>query len=335
MSRVKTFDATGIAPGGVLFAGDLNSIQDHYADASNFAQTVDVATVRFGDSAIQMVKFGTGEARITAALRTDGIIRGLGGLYSGQFTTAGRPGAGFRPYGILIFNTDTSRYEINVGSDASPTWITLLATPDVTTTQLGAMFDYTGSADISSSLVLADGREISRATFAAYFALVGTTYGTGNGTTTFNIPDCRGRAIVGPDNMGTAQGAANRIPNSNRALGQSGGVELQALTTAQLPSHSHGGTTGGNSVDHTHGMNHDHAIQVQSGSAGASGVFGAGSGSISDVGGGGAGGPVKFFFGNTAGASTSHTHAIPAEGSGTGHNTMQPYQVINKIVRIA
>jgi len=124
MSRYKTFDATGIAPNGRLYAGDMNAIQDMKADQANFAQTIDLATVRLGDSAIQLVKYGTLDARFTSALRTDGILRALGGLYAGTFTTAQRDAiaAGSRPYGLIILNTTTNQIEWNKGSDAAPNW---------------------------------------------------------------------------------------------------------------------------------------------------------------------------------------------------------------------
>jgi hypothetical protein len=79
MSRVKTFDSTGIAPNGRLYAGDINAIQDHYADLSNFSQTVDVGALRVGDTTLQLLKYGTAEFRLTGALRTDGTIRATGG----------------------------------------------------------------------------------------------------------------------------------------------------------------------------------------------------------------------------------------------------------------
>src|SRR5215831_12386505 len=119
MSRVKTFNSTGVATAGRLYAGDLNAIQDHYADQSNFAQTVDVSTLRIGEAALQLLRYGTSEARISGALRTDGILRALGGIYGGAFTTAQRDAiaAGSRPTGLQIFNTTTQQYEFNKGTD--------------------------------------------------------------------------------------------------------------------------------------------------------------------------------------------------------------------------
>ena len=112
-----------------------------------------------------------------------------------------------------------------------------------------------------------DGRAVSRATYSALFAVIGTTWGNGDGTTTFNIPDLRGRAMFGADNLGgtaanvlTGTGGAAGI---NGALGSSGGAQSVTLTTAQMPSHSHPGNTN-EAGAHDHGGNtgnggaHDH-----------------------------------------------------------------------------
>jgi microcystin-dependent protein len=107
----------------------LNAIQDAAAGLSDFTQTIDLATVRIGDGTIQLLKYGASEARLSAALRADGIVRGLGGIVPGQFTTAQRDAipAGSRPYGLVIVNSSTNRLEINLGTDAVPVWSTNLA----------------------------------------------------------------------------------------------------------------------------------------------------------------------------------------------------------------
>jgi hypothetical protein len=127
MSRVKEFEATGLAPNGRLYAGDLLAIQDHYADLSNFAQVVGVGTLQIGDTSLMVVKYGTGEMRMTGAVRVDGILRGLGGLYAGAFTTTQRDAipTGSRPYGVIILNTTTNSFEWNSGTDAVPSWSSL------------------------------------------------------------------------------------------------------------------------------------------------------------------------------------------------------------------
>ena len=75
-----------------------------------------------------------------------------------------------------------------------------------------------------------EGQQLSIAQNTALFSLLGTTYG-GNGTTTFGLPDLRGRMPIG---QGTGQGL------TPRTLGQVGGQEDVTLTVNSLPSHSHG-----------------------------------------------------------------------------------------------
>lgn len=110
----------------------------------------------------------------------------------------------------------------------------------------GAIMPYAGST-APSGWLLAFGQAVSRTTYADLFTAIGTTYGTGDGSTTFNLPDLRGRAPRGVDNMGGT--AANRITSggsgiTGTTLGAAGGVESVTLTTAQLASHTH--TSGAN-----------------------------------------------------------------------------------------
>lgn len=88
--------------------------------------------------------------------------------------------------------------------------------------------------------VLCDGAAYSRTiTYATLFAVIGTTYGVGDGSTTFNVPDLRGRAIIMVD------GAANRITSASTnganadTLGGVGGAETHTLTEAELAAHTH------------------------------------------------------------------------------------------------
>jgi microcystin-dependent protein len=78
--------------------------------------------------------------------------------------------------------------------------------------------------------LLCDGTAVSRTTYAALFAVCGTAFGAGNGSTTFNLPDLRGRVPAGVD------GAAQRL-SANDALGNSGGTEKHTLAIAEMPNH--------------------------------------------------------------------------------------------------
>jgi microcystin-dependent protein len=87
-----------------------------------------------------------------------------------------------------------------------------------------------------------DGAAVSRTTFAALFTAIGTTWGAGDGVTTFNVPDLRDRVVVG-----TSPGGLSNRPTA-RALADVGGEEDHVQTTAELVTHTHGVTDPG----HTH-----------------------------------------------------------------------------------
>jgi microcystin-dependent protein len=104
---------------------------------------------------------------------------------------------------------------------------------------LGAMLPYTGTTAPNSAFVLPFGQAISRTTYATYFSLVGTAYGAGDGSTTFNVLDMRGRAPFGQDNMGGS--AANRITVAGgnwdgTQNGGAGGAQNRTLSTSQVPN---------------------------------------------------------------------------------------------------
>jgi microcystin-dependent protein len=106
----------------------------------------------------------------------------------------------------------------------------------------GAMMSYAGISEPSGWL-FCDGRAINRVTYAALFAAIGTTYGPGDGSTTFNIPDLRGRVLAGKDNMGT-MGSANRLTTAGSGvngtvLGATGGAETITLVESEMPAHYH------------------------------------------------------------------------------------------------
>lgn len=142
MIRLKTYDSTGVAPNGRLFAGDLNLLQDTVAALSDFAQTHDVAILRVGDTTLALQKFGAGELWFNSLLRVTGIFRALAGFVSGTYTTTQRNAiaGGSRPYGLVILNSTTNRYEFNSGTDAAPVW--------------SPLFNVITDADISASAAI-------------------------------------------------------------------------------------------------------------------------------------------------------------------------------------
>lgn len=144
----------------------------------------------------------------------------------------------------------------------------------------GTMIDYAGGTPPAGWLECA-GQAVSRTTYAALFLAIGTTHGVGDGSTTFNLPDARGRVVFGKDNMNGS--AANRLTTGTggvdgATLGAVGGSQAVTLTEAQMPSHSHSiqrssATTGGSLMSGTttgNGVN-DTRTTVGAGSSSAHG----------------------------------------------------------------
>lgn len=123
MQRLFTKNATGVAPDGRLYAGDINALEDAAAAQTDLAQTIALAVLEIGQVDLQLLRYGALEARVTGALRTDGILRGLGGLYAGAFTTTQRDAITSPPYGLIILNTTNNRPEWNIGTSGSPSWV--------------------------------------------------------------------------------------------------------------------------------------------------------------------------------------------------------------------
>lgn len=120
---------------------------------------------------------------------------------------------------------------------------------------VGAMLPFGGRTEPANWL-FARGQAVSRTTYATLFAAIGTAFGAGNGSTTFNVPDLRGRVPVGRDNMGGTP--ANRLTQAvsgvdATTVGAAGGDQRlhQHNHGVTDPGHSHmGGSIGTVQVDH-------------------------------------------------------------------------------------
>jgi len=92
----------------------------------------------------------------------------------------------------------------------------------------GAVTAFAGSS-APTGWLLADGSVVSRSTYAALFAIISTTYGAGNGTTTFNVPNLKGKVPVG----------LNSAETEFDALAETGGAKTHTLSAAEIPAHTH------------------------------------------------------------------------------------------------
>lgn len=186
----------------------------------------------------------------------------------------------------------------------------------------GIQVPYGGTA-APTGWLLCDGSAVSRSTYSALFTAIGTAYGVGDGSTTFNVPDKRGRASVGKDNMGGTP--ANRITAAwADSIGGTGGEESHTMTETEMVTHVHSGS----SLSTNSAGSHTHNIRVGS----------SGSGNIS-ITASGINPAQRTPDINVAAADTSgsHTHTISGNtgsaGSGTPFNIIQPSQADNWIIK--
>lgn len=184
----------------------------------------------------------------------------------------------------------------------------------------GVVADFAGST-APEGWLLCGGQSVSRTTYAALFAVIGTTYGSVDGNS-FNLPDARGRVTAGRDFAVNGSNAerltATTISPSAGVVGGVGGSETQVLTESQMPSHTHAVTGSTNSAgNHSHtvaAINPDVAGALQPG-------FGGPSTSTETT--------------STAGAHT-HTISVTAENTGGGqaHPNVQPTLILGKIIKV-
>jgi len=185
----------------------------------------------------------------------------------------------------------------------------------------GMMMPWAGSA-APTGWQLCDGTAISRTTYASLFALIGTTYGTGDGSTTFNVPDLRGRTPVGyaatgghtdVSTLGANEGVAlaSRRPRHTHtvALTLPNHVHTHALT---LPDHAHGNSF--TLPNHAHSVSdptHNHGGQVSYKGFSSIGTASGGQNALLDA---------------ATDEQGSHTHAISAGATGisVGNPTSLP-----------
>lgn len=188
----------------------------------------------------------------------------------------------------IRWNETTDEWEITADGT---NYVALTGTPTGTIQAYSASTAPTG-------WLLCDGTAVSRTTYASLNTLYSADsypYGNGDGSTTFNLPDLRGRVVLGKDDMGGV--AANRVTSSSTngtnstTLGGAGGAETHTITVSEMPAHNHSYTRDGYNI-----------INVSSGGTG--------------------------IYGNSTGAFNT-----TSAGSGGAHSNTQPWIALNYIVK--
>lgn len=165
---------------------------------------------------------------------------------------------------------------------------------------IGGSFLYSSNTPPSASYVPKDGRAISRSTYSTLFSLIGTTFGSGDGSTTFNIPNSQDRLPIGSGNLYT--------------IGQTGGATTHTLTQSELSVAL--GTASITDPGHSHSV-------VPSGGGSYTGFSGSpiNAGPIATV----SGGPGASGTYGTTTNTTGITATITNSSGGNAHSILNPY----------
>ena len=162
------------------------------------------------------------------------------------------------------------------------------------------------AASIPSGFLECNGAAVSRSTYSALFAIVGTTYGAGDGASTFNLPDLQDNVAIGKS--GTKALASTGGANTVTSTGNVGGSTANAtLSTAQLASHSHTVTSGqpnegaprqNSKMEFTSNISNNTAVPT-----------------------------------SNTGSGTGHSHNMSATFSGDATSVVQPYLTVIYIIK--
>ncbi len=250
------------------------------------------------------------QTALTGSIASDGQTPNIGPLKARDggpgnpsYTFQNETGTGFYRQGAGLLGIAISG--VNIGTFAASGFtyngVSISGVPS------GSITMFAGAA-APTGWILCFGQEISQATFAALFAVIGTTYNTGGeGAGNFRVPDLRGRVVAGLDNMGggppVGRLAAPQITGGATTSGQTGGEQTHTLLNAEAPAHAHGGVTTSNN-----------SLTVTKNPATTTGnQF------VSDVGSG-------------PGVSLPAL-TIASDGGGGAHNNVQPTMVMSYIIK--
>lgn len=316
-SANATADSTCPFPEG-MNPGALNDgTRGMMAAASKYRDDISGATVTGGTSTAYTV--ASYQAFDTLAHMDGALIAFTPHATNGATVTLNVDGLGAKPLrpspgvellgGVLVLGTPYAAVYNN--SDAS--WYLRGYYINPFSVPLSGGLDYWGPTVPNTSFAFPAGQAISRSTYSALFTMIGTTHGSGDGSTTFNLPDKTGRVSAMKEASATRLTSTYFGGNSEN-LGAAGGSESNTLTSGQIPAHSHPNTL--NDPGHFHTT-----TLVVNASSGGTGIAWSNAAT-----------PQNWVT-DTKTTGITITNAANTGGGGA-HNNVQPTIVCNYIMRI-
>lgn len=336
-------------------------------DLTNLSQSGSVGSLAVGEAGLIISRYAAGVMRVSGQLRTDGVVNSITGFQvNGTPLAAAHLSDGVVGTGRVVKESGA----VFATSPTAPTPPANDNSAKLATTQYvdaavalvgggaalppGVILPYGGTV-APAGFLMCDGSAVSRTTYAALFNAIGTNFGPGDGSTTFNLPPTPGKTLVGKGAAGSTFGT----------LGAVLGEETHTLSVNEMPAHAHtmasvsagtpAGTISSNSAGtpsgtvasagaHTHpitgsmpGTNADPLgdyVNVISGGHAAQGtlpVVAASAGAHTHTFTGNALGGHSHSF--TGSALAAHNHTINNTGGGLAHNNIQPSLVVNYIIK--
>ena len=225
-------------------------------------------------------------------------------------------------FDVLAGSTLTLKRGASLAVETDATVVGLSVVPT------GMVAPFAGAAAPEGWLFCA-GQAVPRNTYARLFAAIGTAYGAGNRNSTFNLPDLRGRAVAGKDDMGG--NAAGRLTGrgggvDGATLGAAGGAERHVLRTHEIPRHVHGrGTLAATaSGAHAHDLRNWRGGSLPPGGTEINSLQTAQDSN-------------QEWRSDAVRSSGAHVHSITGNtastGGGSTHNNVQPTAILNWIIK--
>jgi microcystin-dependent protein len=322
-----------VSAGRAIIQGDDETNQGRYLVRSTAVENVTLSAAPGSNSRIDAIILRVNDPNAGGGAGDNGVVAKVDG------TPAASPSVPTIPSTAILLATvlvPSGKASIVAGDITD-------VRPLSSACPIGRGFDWFGpDTMVPNGAVAGDGRAVSRTTYADGFALYGTSYGAGDGSTTFNVPDLRGRTTFGRDNMGTAAGITG---DSTRTIGSTrgatAGAKSKTMAISEMPSHQHGSATAVESATHVHAVGAG-GVEFTLNSLGLTNLNpfvnagGVGTHTISVTPGTGniatASDSTAF---NTGGQSVNHVHGIPAEGGGAAFSILPPHMLVTKCVILA